>query len=363
MNNGLDDVLATETTLSDVDGAAGVLIIRGRSLDELAGLRRYENVLELLLSGFFADLPGVDDLALALGRARQRAFQLLGARDERLFRLPVFDAMRALTAQLEDGDDLVTALNLIAAPAVFAPAIIRMKRGEAPIAPNPSASHARDVLHMLHGKESDDEEAAALATYLIAVSDHGLNASTFAARVVASTHAGLASAVLAGLSALKGPLHGGAPGPVLDMLDAIGVPDHAEAWLEKALDRGDRLMGFGHRVYKVRDPRADALMRAVRSLTTSRRDNAGRLSLAEAVEAAAVRILARRKPDRSLKTNVEFYTAVLLEALGFPRESFTCVFAMGRVGGWIGHSREQALYGRLIRPQSLYIGPRPDRAA
>jgi citrate synthase len=363
MNNGLDDVLATETTLSDVDGAAGVLIIRGRSLDELAGLGRYEDVLELLLSGFFSDLPGADDLGRALGEARQRAFQLLDARDERLFRLPVFDAMRALTAQLEDGDDLAVALNLIAAPAVFAPAIIRMKRGEAPIAPNRSASHARDVLRMLHGKESDDEEAAALATYLIAVSDHGLNASTFAARVVASTHAGLASAVIAGLSALKGPLHGGAPGPVLDMLDAIGVPDAAEAWLERALDRGDRLMGFGHRVYKVRDPRADALMHAVRGLATSRRDNAGRLSLAEAVEAAAVRILARRKPDRSLKTNVEFYTAVLLEALGFPRESFTCVFAMGRVGGWIGHAREQALYGRLIRPQSRYIGPQPDRAA
>jgi citrate synthase len=363
MNNGLDDVLATETTLSDVDGAAGALIIRGRSLDELAGLGRYEDVLELLLDGFFSDLPGADDLALALGRARQRVFQLVAVCDERLFRLPVFDAMRALAAQLEDGDDLATALNLIAAPAVFAPAIVRVKRGETPIAPNPSAGHAKDVLRMLHGKESNDEEAAALATYLIAVSDHGLNASTFAARVVASTHAGLASAVIAGLSALKGPLHGGAPGPVLDMLDAIGAPDDAEAWLEGALDRGDRLMGFGHRVYKVRDPRADALMCAVQGLAPSRRDNAGRISLAEAVEAAAVRILARRKPERSLKTNVEFYTAVLLEALGFPRESFTCVFAMGRVGGWIGHAREQALYGRLIRPQSRYIGPRPDRAA
>jgi citrate synthase len=363
MNNGLDDVLATETTLSDVDGAAGALIIRGRSLDELAGLGRYEDVLELLLDGFFADLPGAGDLGLALGGARQRAFRLVAACDERLFRLPVFDAMRALTAQLEDGDNLAAALDLIAAPAVFAPAIIRVKRGEAPISPNPSESHAKDVLHMLHDGEVDDDEAAALAAYLITVSDHGLNASTFAARVVASTHAGLASTVIAGLSALKGPLHGGAPGPVLDMLDAIGAPEDAEAWLEGALDRGDRLMGFGHRIYKVRDPRADALMRAVRGLATSRRDNAGRISLAEAVEAAAVRILARRKPDRSLKTNVEFYTAVLLEALGFPRESFTCVFAMGRVGGWIGHAREQALYGRLIRPQSRYIGPRPDRAA
>ena len=306
MNNGLDDVLATETTLSDVDGAAGALIIRGRSLDELAGLDRYEDVLQLLLDGFFSDLPGAGGLAAALGRARRHAFQLVSAQDERLFRLPVIDAMRALMAQIDDGDNLAAALNLIAAPAVFTPAIIRLKRGEAPIAPDASAGHAKDVLHMLHG---------------------------------------------------------GAPGPVLDMLDAIGRAEDAEAWLEKALDRGDRLMGFGHRIYKVRDPRADALMRAVRKLAASRRDNGGRIALAEAVEAAAVRILARRKPDRSLKTNVEFYTAVLLEALGFPRESFTCVFAMGRVGGWVGHAREQALYGRLIRPQSRYIGPRPDQAA
>ena len=298
-----------------------------------------------------------------LGGARQRIFDRLAAQGDYLLRLPVTEAMRALTAQLEDGDDFATALNLIAAPAVFTPAIVRLKRGEAPIAPDPQAGHAKDVLHMLHGRESSDAEAAALNTYLVAVSDHGLNASTFAARVVASTQAGLTSAVVAGLSALKGPLHGGAPGPVLDMLDAIERPEAAEAWLDAALDRGDRLMGFGHRIYRVRDPRADALKRAVRDLAAARRDNAGRISLAEAVEAAAVRILARRKPDRSLKTNVEFYTAVLLEALGFPRESFTCVFAMGRVGGWIGHSREQALYGRLIRPQSRYVGPRPDRAA
>jgi citrate synthase len=363
MNNGLDDVLATETTLSDVDGAAGALIIRGRSLDELAGLDRYEDVLALLLDGFFGDLPGAEELGVALGRARQRMFQLLSTQDSRVFRLPVVDAMRALMAQIDDGDDLAAALNLVAAPAVFTPAIIRLKRGAAPIAPDVSAGHAKDVLHMLRGGETGDKEAAALAAYLIAVSDHGLNASTFAARVVASTQAGLTSAILAGVGALKGPLHGGAPGPVLDMLDAIGRAEDAETWLENALDRGDRLMGFGHRIYKVRDPRADALMGALRKLTASRRVNGGRIALAEAVEAAAVRLLARRKPDRSLKTNVEFYTAVLLEALGFPRESFTCVFAMGRVGGWIGHAREQALYGRLIRPQSRYIGPRPDQAA
>ena len=363
MSEGLDDGVATETSLSDVDGAAGRLIIRGHSLDELAGETRYEEILDLLLAGFFDDPPGAGKLAAALGEARLQVFEETRAADAALIALSVTEAVRALIARIEDRDDGATALRLIAAPAVFAPAIIRLKRGQAPIAPDPACGHTADILRMLHGEAASPEAAAALDAYLVTVSDHGLNASTFAARVVASTHAGLTSSVLAGLSALKGPLHGGAPGPVLDMLDAIGRPENAEAWLEASLDRGDRLMGFGHRIYRVRDPRADALMKAARRLAKVGGGQRGRFALAEGVEAAALNLLARRKPDRPLKTNVEFYTALLLEALGFPRESFTSVFAMGRVGGWIAHAREQALYGRLIRPQSRYIGPRPDRAA
>jgi citrate synthase len=203
----------------------------------------------------------------------------------------------------------------------------------------------------------------ALDAYLVTIADHGLNASTFAARVVASTRAGLTSAVLAGLGALKGPLHGGAPGPVIDMLDAIGRPEDAGRWLEAALDRGDRLMGFGHRVYRVRDPRADALKAIVRRLGQGAAALPGRLALAEAVEAAALAVLRARKPGRSLETNVELYTALLLEALAFPPETFTGVFAMGRVAGWIAHAREQRAGGRLVRPQSRYVGPRPRQAA
>jgi citrate synthase len=169
--------------------------------------------------------------------------------------------------------------------------------------------------------------------------------------------------VLGGISALKGPLHGGAPGPIIDMLDAIDRPENARAWLEDALDRGDRLMGFGHRVYRVRDPRADALKAAVRKLTEGSNTMPGRLAFAEAVEAAALAILKARKPDRSLQTNVEFYTALLLEALVFPPSAFTCVFAAGRVSGWIAHAREQLAGGRLIRPQSRYVGPAPRVAA
>jgi citrate synthase len=181
--------------------------------------------------------------------------------------------------------------------------------------------------------------------------------------VVASTRAGLTSAVLAGLSALKGPLHGGAPGPVIEMLDEIGTPENARPWLEKALARGDRLMGFGHRIYRVRDPRADALKIAGRKLAAASGGLPGRLVFAEAVEQAALEILREHKPDRPLDTNVEFYTALLLEALGLPPSSFTCVFAMGRVAGWLAHAREQLAGGRLIRPQSVYVGPEVRAAA
>lgn len=210
---------------------------------------------------------------------------------------------------------------------------------------------------MLHGEPAAPERAAALDRYLVTASDHGLNASTFVARIVASTRAGLTSATIAAMSALKGPLHGGAPGPVLDMLDEIGSAEHAASWLEGALSRGDRLMGFGHRVYRVRDPRADALKEAVKRLASSEQVNPSRLRLAEAVEAAALDLLARKKPDRPLQTNTEFYTALLLEAVGLPREAFTCAFAAGRSAGWIAHAREQMLTGRLIRPQSRYVGP------
>jgi citrate synthase len=360
MSDGLEDVVAAETVLSQVDGAAGRLVIRGRSLDELAGKVAYQGVAHLLFEGFFDDLP--EDLGPTLGQARAAVFGEVSALDAGLLDRSPVEAMRALTARLADGDDLATALRLLAAPAVFTPAILRARRGLAPIAPDAGRGHAADILRMLRGAPPTAAEAQALDAYLVTVCDHGLNASTFAARVVASTRAGLTSAVVAGISALKGPLHGGAPGPVIEMLDAIGEPGRARAWLQSAVDRGERLMGFGHRVYRVRDPRADALKAALRRLTAAAPQQAGRLALAEAVESAALGILRDHRPGRALDTNVEFYTALLLEALGLPPESFTCVFAMGRAAGWIAHAREQLAGGRLIRPQSTYVGPLP-RAA
>ena len=359
--DGLENIVAAETVLSEVDGQAGRLVIRGHTVEELAGHTSYEAAARLLMDGFFDDLPA--DLAPALGAARAEVFAQTAALDAQLLALTPMEAMRALTARLADGDDLATALRLIAAPAVFTAAVVRRQAGEAPLAPDPTLSHAADILRMLKGQPASAPEAKALETYLVTVIDHGLNASTFTARVIASTHAGLTSAFLGGLSALKGPLHGGAPGPIIAMLDGIGTPDNARAWIESALDSGDRLMGFGHRVYKVRDPRADALKRAVRTLGEGSNVLPGRLAFSEAVEQAALAILKARKPDRSLQTNVEFYTALLLEALAFPPSAFTCVFAMGRSAGWIAHSREQVAGGRLIRPQSRYVGPRPRAAA
>ena len=366
MISGLEDVVAAETVLSDVDGAAGRLVIRGHELDALVAHSNFEAVVRLLFDGFFDDIPDPAGLARALGEARAdvhlRTAELLPA----LARLDLFDGVRAGVAFLPDGDTLQDALRLVAAPAVLTPALLRLHSGEAAISPDPARGHAADVLRMLVGKTPSAASASALDAYLVTVCDHGLNASTFAARVVASTRAGLGSAVLAGLGALKGPLHGGAPGPVIEMLNAIADDgDDARQWLADRVARGERLMGFGHRVYRVRDPRADALKGALRRLGEMQHDPgiAARLAFAESVESAALDVLRATKPDRALETNVEFFTALLLEAVGFPEAGFTCVFAMSRVAGWIAHAREQRATSRLIRPRSLYVGPTPTPVA
>jgi citrate synthase len=187
--------------------------------------------------------------------------------------------------------------------------------------------------------------------------DHGMNASTFTARVVISTGSDLISAMVAAIGALKGPLHGGAPGPVLDMLDAIAEPSRALGWLSAELDAGRRIMGMGHRIYKVRDPRAAVLEQVARRLASSTTTGT-RLALAQAVERAAAQLLAERKPERSLQANVEFYTAVVLDAVGLPASAFAATFATGRVIGWAAHAMEQRRVGRLIRPTSRYVGRR-----
>jgi citrate synthase len=355
---GLDGVIAAETALSHVDGEAGRLIVRGHDLDELEGWS-FEGVLALLWRDLLPSPPDEAELQAALGRARFRAFALLGPLLPATDGLSSVEALRLLLAALGDAEAGPHHVLAVAAVPVFTAAIARRRAGGAPVAPDASLGQAADLLRMLHGAPAPAEQVRALDAYLVAVADHGLNASTFAARVVASTRAGLFSAAIAALCALKGPLHGGAPGPVLDMLDAIGEESRIRPWLSAALARGERLMGFGHRVYRVRDPRADLLKRAVAGL----RGSTNRIRFAEAVEAEALALLAAARKLRPIETNVEFYTALLLEALGLPRDSFTSVFAAGRMAGWTAHVLEQESVGRLIRPESRYVGPAPSRLA
>ena len=253
------------------------------------------------------------------------------------------------------------AIRVTGAVATFAAAWAAQRAGRAAIAPNPSLGHATDYLRMIRGEAPSPALSKALDAYLVTVADHGMNASTFTTRVVISTGSDLVSAIVAGLGALKGPLHGGAPGPVLDMLEAVGQPDRAVAWLEGELVAGRRIMGMGHRIYRVRDPRAAVLEGAIERLEKAG-VRTGRLELARAVEHAAEQVLSRRHPDRPLRANVEFYTAVLLDTLGLDRAAFTPTFAVGRVAGWCAHAFEQAATGRLIRPASRYTGVIPEVA-
>ena len=352
--SGLEDVIAAETVLSHVDGAAGRLIIRGYDLQDLAGW-----TFEALLSHLWRDLApeNLDKATIRseLGAARVEAYPIAMSLVGDIDALGDVEALRLMLAALPDATNTPHHSLAVAAVPVFSAAIARRRRNLKPVEPDASLGHAADYMRMLHGVEIDAGRVRALETYLVTVADHGLNASTFTARVVASTRAGLFSSVTGALCALKGPLHGGAPGPVLDMLDAIGEPANIRPWLQAALDRGERLMGFGHRIYRVRDPRADALKAA----TVLLRDSAERIRFAEKVEIEALALLAERKPLRPLQTNVEFFTALVLEAVGMPRESFTNVFAAGRMAGWTAHVLEQERLGKLIRPQSRYVGPMP----
>jgi citrate synthase len=354
MDAGLETIIAAETILSDVDGLNGHLIIRGISLDHLAGKTTFEEVLALLWAGFFETDLSPEQIKARIGAARVRAFESLST----LPSVNAIETMRMGLCLCPDGDGLDQAIELVAMTAVATGISARRALGLPVVKPDALLSHAADLLAMITGKRPNDNQTGALDSYLVTVSDHGLNASTFATRVVASTRAGLSSAAIAGLSALKGPLHGGAPGPVLDMLDSIGAPENGANWIGAALARGERLMGFGHRVYRVRDPRADALKQAISLLPAS----AGRLAEAGSIEQIARALLAKRSPTRKLETNVEFYTALLLEALAIPRDSFTCVFACGRIAGWIAHAKEQLATNRLIRPMSIYVGL-PSKAA
>jgi citrate synthase len=358
--SGLEGVIVAETELSDVDGDRGQLVLRGWFIEDLVGHVTFEDVCALLWTGHLPDAGERDRWRSRLGQARRDVFQLVPALGNALSLSDGMDALRAAIGHVQaTGDQERDTLVLTAAAAVFAAGWSRVQSNRPPIEPDSTLSHATDYLRMVTGNTPTSSRVEGLDSYLSCVVDHGLNASTLAARVVASTGSDLASAVVAGVGALKGPLHGGAPGPVLDMLDAIGTAERARAWLSAELERGQRIMGMGHRVYRVRDPRAAALERAATKLEASGMGG-DRLTLARAVERSAETLLAERHPERRLRANVEFYTAVLLEAVGIPRALFSPTFAVSRVAGWCAHVEEQRRRGRLMRPLSKYVGAMPN---
>ena len=328
VHNGLEGIAAAETKLSMVDGERGILVIGGYRVEELSSWS-FERVASLL---------GIDDLKAVPAPA-------LAAENG-------MDALRMSVAALESDENIAGHF-----PAIVA-AWWRGRQGLEPVAPREDLGLAANYLWMLRGEEAHPELVRGLETYLNTVVDHGLNASTFAARVIASTGSDLVSAITGAIGALKGPLHGGAPGPALDMVFEIGDASRAEEVLRRKIESGERLMGFGHRVYKVRDPRTDVLAAAAHRMFT-RAGDMRLYELARAVEATALRLLEEYKPGRRLQTNVESYTALLLHGLGLEVPLFTPTFAIGRVVGWLAHCHEQRAVGRIIRPQSVYVGAMP----
>ena len=355
--SGLEGVVVADTRLSEVDGERGRLVVGGHDIERLALRASVEDAAALLWTGALPDADGREAQRVALAEGRVAAFERLGAIGDALALPDGMEALRAAVAHLPARDGFEEPARLAGAVGVYAAAWSRVRAGGRPVAPDPRRSHAEDCLRML-GIEATPARVAGLSAYLVTVADHGMNASTFTARVVTSTGSDSVSAVVAAIGALKGPLHGGAPGPVLDMLDAIGHVDGAAAWIDAELAAGRRIMGMGHRIYRVRDPRAAVLERAIAELEEAG-ITTGRLALARAVERAAEGALKLKHPGRPLAANVEFYTAVLLDAVGIDRAAFSTTFAVGRVLGWCAHIAEQRAVGRLIRPASRYVGPMP----
>src|SRR5919112_2055952 len=358
--NGLEGVVAASTALSHVLGEEGKLVYRGYDIHELAGRASFEEVAFLLWKGRLPSRDELTQLLRTLGGQRPLPTHVVDViRDLPATAAPM-DALRtgvsALGAiageQFDDVPDLDEAIALTAKfPGILA-AFFRLRQGLQPVTPRIEHNTAQSYLYQLFDREPEERHWRPLEVYLTLLADHGMNASTFTARVIASTGSDLCSAITGAVGALKGPLHGGAPSKVLDMLEAIGSAENVDRWLTEALDRGDRLMGFGHRVYKAEDPRAEILREMAE--TASDPDF---YALSKATEDRALAMLNERKPGRKLYTNVEFYSAAVLAAVGLPGDMFTPTFAVSRSVGWSAHVLEQVSNNRLIRPQSQFVGP------
>ncbi|MFJ3672879.1 citrate synthase/methylcitrate synthase [Streptomyces sp. NPDC090106] len=363
---GLAGVVVTDTEIGDVRGIEGFYHYRQYSAVELARTRGFEDVWHLLVHGELPDaergaafaaeaaalraLPdGVRAALPAIAAAgadsgplagMRTALSLLGA--ARGFR-PVYD----IDAERRRRDTIAASA---AVPTLLA-ALHRLGRGLEPVEPRADLSYAANYLYMLTGSEPDPRQARAVEQYLISTIDHGFNASTFTARVITSTGADVAACLVGAVGALSGPLHGGAPSRALDTLDAIGTPDRIDPWIRARVLAGERIMGFGHAIYRTEDPRSRMLREIAEGF------GGPRVAFAVEVERQVEAILAELKPGRELHTNVEFYAGVVMELCGLPREMFTPTFAAGRVIGWSANILEQAEDSKIIRPVARYVGP------
>jgi citrate synthase len=365
---GLEGVVAAETSIGSVRGLEGFYHYRQYSAVDLARSRPFEDIWQLLFDG---ELPGLEE---------RRAFgsevgplmtlpptvrEILPDLAATMAGAPTLDRLRTVvsllgavegfrpTRDLDRAGIRHDALKISAATPALVAALWRLGKGQEIIEPRDDLGYAANYLWQLFGTEPEPAYASAVERYLSSTIDHGLNASTFTARVVTSTGADVAGAVAAGIAALSGPLHGGAPSRALDTLDAIGSPERADAFIRAAVESGDRIMGFGHRVYRTVDPRSELMKETAESLGDPLVD------FAKQVEATVVRVLHELKPNRDLYTNVEFYAGVVMELCGIPRELFTPTFAISRTIGWCAHIIEQAADNRIIRPSSRYVGPPP----
>jgi citrate synthase len=361
ISKGLDDVVVGRSSISWVGGETGDLVYRGYDVRDIVPGVPYESVVHLLL---FGDPPSADpsrEVGRALAERRSVPPAIERVADALPPGLPPLEALRTILSGLGGPGyayppTVEHGFDLIARTPVLLARYVRRSRGLDPVPPRADLGHAANFLWMLYGTVPEPHRVAALEGYLDLLADHGMNASTFVLRVTVSTQSDLMSAATGALGALKGPLHGGAPSRVSDMLDAVGSPDRAEGWVEDRLARKELLFGFGHRAYKTDDPRGTVLHRIAREVA-----NPDRLALAEAVERAGLAALRKAKPGARLFTNVEFYSAVVLEAVGLPREMFTPTFAVARTAGWTAHAVEQAQDNRLIRPDVEYDGPAKGR--
>ncbi len=365
---GLAGVIVAETEVGTVRGEEGFYHYRQYSATDLTEKRALEDAWYLLFEG---ELPtpeqrvGFDEevrpLRVVPDAVRPVLAQIAAAGGE----FVPLDALRSAVSLVAQASDFKPSLDIehdeLRANAAQICAVIptligslyRLRQGLEPIEPDPELGYAANYLYMITGEVPEPEIARAVEQYQMTTIDHGFNASTFTARVITSTGADLGAAVVGGIGALSGPLHGGAPSRALDMLDAIGTPDNADAWVRDAVTSGDRIMGFGHRVYKTEDPRSRLLRGVAQRLGGDMAD------FATQVEQTVVDVLAELKPGRQLYANVEFYAGVVMDRCGLPRELFTPTFASSRVIGWCANILEQAADNRIIRPSARYVGPPP----